>query len=287
MANIDSVKLPNGNEYNLQDVVSAKGSQPNLLINGWFTVNQRSFSSQTMVDTRFYTVDRWQARTAGAYSINSSGLSLTSGCVINQYFEDEQWSAIVGKMVTMSVLLSDGTIHSGSAVVSSSANTPLITDGSAVTDSGLNLNNKMIAIPASASCTIRAVKLEIGSTSTLHLDTAPDYSTELMKCQRYFRRIAPGAAQIRMFQGYARTATTFWFQYYMPIPMRVAPTISSAGQFAIDSSSGYYTATISNDVVGTNFATIVATISASLSVGTNGLLYNTGASDYIDLNAEL
>ena len=39
------------------------------------------------------------------------------------------------------------------------------------------------------SITLKAVKLELGSVSTLAMDTVPNYATELLKCQRYFVRL--------------------------------------------------------------------------------------------------
>ena len=44
------------------------------------------------------------------------------------------------------------------------------------------------AITAGCSITLKAVKLEIGSVSTLANDAPPNYAAELAKCQRYFQR---------------------------------------------------------------------------------------------------
>ena len=89
MANISSVKLPDNSEYNFEDVVSAKGTNPNLLINPWFTVNQRGFTSSTGV-TDVYTVDRWSIEksggTGGQTTQNSNGtIKLVGGSSDNEF----------------------------------------------------------------------------------------------------------------------------------------------------------------------------------------------------------
>ena len=78
--------------------------------------------------------------------------------------------------------------------------------------------------------TIRAVKLELGSVSTLHLDTAPNYATELAKCQRYYQRIKVNANAI-VGQGCVRNVNTSTkkaqYRIFIPIsqPMRKTPTL--------------------------------------------------------------
>ena len=76
MADITSVKLPDNSEYNLKDVVSGRGSNENILINGWFTVNQRGAASYSA--TEKYTVDRWKMIVINvSVGVTSNGVTLS------------------------------------------------------------------------------------------------------------------------------------------------------------------------------------------------------------------
>lgn len=61
--------------------------------------------------------------------------------------------------------------------------------------------------PTSSDITIDAVKLELGTVSTLQYDAPPIYSQELAKCQRYFQRIG-GTGNVLFANGYAYNTTT-------------------------------------------------------------------------------
>lgn len=175
-------------------------SNPNLLDNPWFTVNQRGFASTSSAVG--YTVDRWRV----AYNPASNTCELTSnGMVLNsvsqilifqQRFDEEQFKSVVGKMTTFSVLLSDGTMHKGSAIFpqkGDNSNTVVIDNDDLhvyyqYNSNSDNLPSVGIYPKVGKTVTIKAVKLELGSVSTLAQDTAPNYATELLKCQRYFVR---------------------------------------------------------------------------------------------------
>ena len=108
MSDIDSVRLPSGTDYTVKDSTAqtknlvtpitvdgvqqttvegalgainnkpAEGSNPNLLINPWFTVNQRGVTSgQT---NSAYTLDRWKAdydTAKGTWSLGTNGVTVT------------------------------------------------------------------------------------------------------------------------------------------------------------------------------------------------------------------
>ena len=166
------------------------GSNPNLLDNGWFTVNQRGATSYSGVG---YTVDRWSKTVDGIVTVNDGYISLTKGsytyCNIMQGIEN---GLPVG-IYTGSILFADGTIFKGTITLTES------TTNLQYFFRELNDTFRMYYIPASKyfviACLndskpdIKAVKLERGSVSTLALDSAPNYTTELLKCQRYFERI--------------------------------------------------------------------------------------------------
>jgi hypothetical protein len=91
------------------------------------------------------------------------------------------------------------------------------------------------AIPSSP-LTIRAVKLELGSVSTLAMDTAPNYATELAKCQRYFQRIGKNSSSQNgktLGVSSAFATSDMWMPIYLPVPLRAAPAININGKFAV------------------------------------------------------
>ena len=208
-------------------------SNPNLLDNPWFTVNQRGFSTS---NTNGFTVDRWQVlQAAGTISLVSGAINIdptVSGTVFlwGQTIEDAH-SKLAGKTVTLSVMLSDGTIKSKSFIyptdsprdrqinnvhLGSTHYFELYEYSSGHTRVGYY--NDGGAIP-SASITIKAIKLELGSVSTLAQDTAPNYATELLKCQRYFENDI-------IFFKYINGQTIIDNSVAFKVPKRTTPTIT-------------------------------------------------------------
>ena len=178
--NASSQKWENGDS-------PASSPNPNLLLNPWFTLNQRGQSSYNTETS--YGVDRWQNnfRDVGTVSPTSNGLQINfeSGYVfIRQYWED---NSLVGKTITFSMRVGN-TIYSDSGIFGTENLIFRFNDNKiAVALNYDSTNNRnQILIYAYESTIIRAVKLEIGSTSTLAMDVAPDITTEMLKCQRYY-----------------------------------------------------------------------------------------------------
>ena len=149
-------------------------SNPNLLINPDFKINQRAVSGTIVPnknadgkDIHTYFVDRWGID-SGSVTINSDG-TLTLNGTISQILENA-----VGTNVTASV-------SAGMASYDDSTKTFTIT-GNGVT--------------------ISWAKLETGSTPTPF--SPPDTATELMKCKRYYQRISGAYRQIA--NGYIQAA---------------------------------------------------------------------------------
>lgn len=208
-------------------------SNPNLLDNPWFTVNQRGFSSftSTAPDQFAYTVDRWNyyfQQSDGSISLSNGVITLdntngTGDMFLVQKADRSVLEALHNKVITASVLFSDGTIEKGS-IVYTGTNAQLIVKTDYVVymssyDSGGN-ELFVISVHPSRSISIRAVKLELGSVSTLVQDTAPNYATELLKCQRYFiNNIGNGAS------GYFNDANAI-LSVPVPVQMRAVPTVT-------------------------------------------------------------
>ena len=265
------------------------GTNPNLLINGWFTVNQRSFTSGSSAE---YTVDRWKkATSAGTLTLTSNGLQFPASteCEVQQIFESMPWD---GREITISLMYSDGTIASGTDTWTTGSSKTFINDGKmivALNTSG-NLSLKHNTTDANAR-TIRAIKLELGAVSTLHLDTAPDYTTELLKCQRYYRRYTAKTSNSFFAFGAAINNSSALAFISVSSPMRTMPTISYTGLQIYPKLSSGISATI-NSAYSSFRNDYMLTLSVSFSGGSVAsgdfiALALASIGDYLELYAEL
>ena len=189
-------------------------SNPNLLDNGWFTVNQRGTKSSG--DN--YGFDRYR----GTYTIKDGLPSFETKQYIIQKLEPNLKNELDNKTLTFSVMLSDGTIYSGCAVYNKNAWTSFFLEGDVIYLQTNDAGN--LAITAHDSITIKAVKLELGSVSTLHLDTAPNYATELMKCKRYYQRIIGSNMYFSFVAG--TNSSAVYFPFLLETEMRANPIIN-------------------------------------------------------------
>ena len=267
------------------NVVKATVSNPNLLDNPWFTVNQRGFSSGSGIG---FTVDRWKVNIGNFTVVNSNSvitLTKDNDTVISefvQYFERDRLAECVGKTMTLSVMLSNGNIYSASGVIpeltSSLQNILQVTVGDFEASIGVrNTGNDLVRIKsnvANATISIKAVKLELGSASTLALDTAPNFATELLKCQRYFYRLNNDVSGTGTpvwvligFGHYRPSGITALFIKF-PITMRVAPvtTITNSQYMIVGGSSdqpvsSYFINSTTADSIAINLNTSTAPVS--------------------------
>lgn len=221
-------------------------SNPNLLDNGYFAgpVNQRE---QTSYSERGYIIDRWilgfPADATASFTIHPgeysewSGLGGAQSPWLIHRFPD---LALTGKMVTVSVLLYDGTLLSGSAVynyvndwniIVHYFSIPGVMQAYAQSDETAGQWRVVLVNELTTSLKIVAVKLELGSVQTLaHKegdiwvlnDPPPDKALELLKCQRY-QWITPSGSIFWLYKchdGVNRLAVSF------PVTMRAVPSIT-------------------------------------------------------------
>lgn len=163
-------------------------SNPNLLINPDFKINQRGQTSYDFSTKSGYTVDRWFI-SRSKLTINSDNTITvdftTNGGVINQQLEtvlNEQHTASINiTKITGSIRFYIGT---SKFITITSPGIYTITHDTDITQVSLynpTGNN------TTASCTIKWVKLEKGPIATQFV--SPDIATELVKCQRYYQYI--------------------------------------------------------------------------------------------------
>ena len=166
-------------------------SNPNLLDNPWFTVNQRGQS--TYSSTWAYCLDRWYNAMATSVAVNNDGTITITGSddvnsLIRQILEPSLVSFLTGKTVTISALLSNGTLIKQTGVFTN-VSWAFVSYNDLTNGIGIDLSNTgtstqfRIRTISASTITAKAVKLELGSVSTLAQDTTPNYGLELLKCQ--------------------------------------------------------------------------------------------------------
>ena len=276
--------------------IIAGGSNPNLLLNPWFTVNQRG---RTSFSTTGMFVDSWRV-TGGSltYTINADG-SVTIGRGGTGNFAnriDLPPAALVGKTITLSVMLGDGEIgHWTTTVPAPTTSSQLILNRAF---GGRNINFYLMAANSaygyslgissnnpSTDITLRAVKLEIGSVSTLANDAPPDYASELAKCRYYFQRVTvAGSNREAVTMGYSYTGGGVFFGLISP--MKARPSITRTGTWQVQPIGG----------TGVNVTSQSAGYNApyySVSLGASGITANQVVRLYgeagatLDFSAEL
>lgn len=170
--------LKKGTLTQLADYLGNKFSNPNLLINPKFEINQRGSTTYTTG----YTVDRW--RVAGA-TLNAKTKTLSNpnsaGGTFLQSLENKPTGTFTVTLnvasVTGTVKFSwkDGSTYKTGAVISKGLNTYTFT-ASSLTWVGID-------VASGASIQLDYMKLEQGSVAT-HFVT-PNKAEELAKCQYY------------------------------------------------------------------------------------------------------
>ena len=229
-------------------------SNPNLLDNPFFTVNQRGASSYSGASIeKQYTFDRWLMSWVHAEVSVTKNADGTITFTNNSAYDNAQLLQFIdnpkdisNKVVTTSIdvtaitgtvgfdfTLSENpwTSYGYLSISSTGLKTKTFTVGdmSSIGTGGLKI---LLALPIGASITFRAIKLELGSVSTLTHDTAPNYQQELAKCQRYYVNLNPNSISYNMIFDVAVTASSdkhIYATIKTPVPMRTTPTLTLTG----------------------------------------------------------
>ena len=233
----------------LANYLGTKFSNPNLLINSDFKINQRGNSTYTTSsESSIYTVDRWMLA-RGKATVNSDGtvtVTATEGATNKEgYLQQRLENAISGAYtVSMEAVSISGTVR-----IAIDGEWKNVTSGKNFfqgVNSSNNFNSVSLQLAVGASITLKWVKLEQGTLATPFV--APNTAEELVKCAR-FLQVFPEI----YFVPYASTRMAFSNngQYYQstngvfPVVMRTNPTITY---------SDIYNA--SNDLISENVKSI-------------------------------
>jgi hypothetical protein len=206
-------------------------SNKNILHNWDFRnpVNQPGWSSYTGND--IYTIDRWKILGAGSVTLNSGYITLAASVPELQFLQwiEPAYSRFAGKTLTISAMLANGTILSGSATVPASKPSAwtniinIITSFGYVQFSYDKTADRLfftVIVLDDKTVDLAAVKLELGSVSTLANDPPADYGEELRKCRYYFQKVGTGLVAL------ARSTTEVYIWGPFGGKMRTSPTLT-------------------------------------------------------------
>ena len=278
-------------------------SNPNLLDNPWFTVNQRRASQIS----NGYSVDRWvtgrlsgSIDTDGIKSVVFDGTSGYNSGYLSQRIEKTFSSKLYGKTVTLSAIIDDN-LCTVTGVMPTAEDTSLgmyffnneiwlgITHSTNANIDWMNVN----FLSTSNAHSVKAVKLELGSQSTLAMDAAPNYQQELAKCQRYFFRMYGSNTSLMagMCVNGGNGANRFCFS--LPVPMRtLAPSVtySNLSDFKVSGSDGAggvvpTTLTRVGNMTGVMYG--VEMKATGFTTGQVVIFYSINTTGYIDFTADL
>ena len=184
---------PSGAIYATVRNNASNTSNPNLLINSNFKINQRG---QTSYNSAGYCVDRWRMYPNLLISVVDDGIQMSySGTSFSQILQpiDRPMNELSGKVVTASCSV-NGTIYTLTATLSQSmgiVNRAIPSFGdftirysSTMGAYYVGFYDTYAANPTHKVNTINWVKLEYGDTATEY--TPPDPATELLRCRRYY-----------------------------------------------------------------------------------------------------
>ena len=225
---------------NKQIVQKNQISNPNLLDNPWFIINQRGSATYSGIG---YTVDRW-ARGAGDVSGHTltlgdaTGTQVTLTEVKGDLYQplDSHTTYLLSRPYTISAYI-DGVLYQHTFTPIADGQTHQIMPDIGVDNLQWNIienwyaDAHLVGINNLASTTdhyITKIKLELGTFSTLYMDNTPNYAEELLKCQRYYYR-TPSDIQPSITQS-AHTvmalSTLYTNGFAFPVEMRTTPSIN-------------------------------------------------------------
>ena len=283
-------------------------------------MNQRGQSSYSGTSSlNQYVFDRWFLSWASSdvtVTKNSDGtITYTNNSSIDntqiiQIIDTPK--ALANKQVTLSIDVVSVTVASGNTIgcmatlnaspwtsyarvnISSGglySNTGILGDASTLSTNGLKV---LISLDAGESITFKAIKLELGSVSTLAMDTAPSYTSELLKCQRYFVRYNSTNDYSTIGIGYYTKPSTdplIICNVSLPCEMRIKPSATKSGYIVAyvpsDTSKNSFVSTVAVDTMCNNILKIRGVhTSDNLTNGlTMSMDIHNGA--YIDFSADL
>ena len=209
--------------------IALNSSNPNLLINGDFKINQRGSSTYTCTKNE-YTIDRWLGSNNLTVTKTASGVTLsnTSTSASTTFVQklEEPYSSFAGQSLTLSAKI-DGEIYSLTTTFASSSPTSQGTIASKEIKTGVSLTltyftndifSVGITLSSGKSLTLTYIKLELGTTPTTFAPRTT--AEELALCQRYYQNLRIHTTS------YCSDKNILYFGICLPNSLRTNPTLS-------------------------------------------------------------
>lgn len=179
-------------------VIGYIGQDPLIAVNGTNYIVSKSVQVPGYC-VAGYTIDRWKLDVGGAVTLEDGCICLKkSGTYWGEYFAD--FDQFIGMTLTGSVLLSDGTLRTGSFVYNGSVNQAQTFFSSELGFYIQKLSNSQTQCEINSlvdNVKIKAIKLELGDTQTLAhkengvwvLNEIPDFGEQLRRCTYYAEKV--------------------------------------------------------------------------------------------------
>lgn len=209
--------LKKGTLSQLTDYIAERFSNPNLLLNSNFKVDQRGRGTYTNNTTKpTYTLDRWMSiNTEVVYNVDGTATITSLATTDTSAWFKQILEHAINDTCTLSCNI---TAVTGSAYLYNHANGKKIVKGlNTVTLS--YLKEASIELKQGASITIEWIKLEKGSKATAYV--APNYANELQRCMMYYNVVNTSLNGYFTTQMYVGCETL--------LNMRTRPTVKGVG----------------------------------------------------------
>lgn len=268
--------LKKGTLSQLTDYIAERFSNPNLLLNSNFKVDQRGRGTYTNNTTKpTYTLDRWMSiNTEVVYNVDGTATITSLATTDTSAWFKQILEHAINDTCTLSCNI---TAVTGSAYLYNHANGKKIVKGlNTVTLS--YLKEASIELKQGASITIEWIKLEKGSKATAYV--APNYANELQRCMMYYNVVNTSLNGYFTTQMYVGCETL--------LNMRTKPTIKGVGSIWVYYYGGNtkYKFSDLQSIALTKYSEITLLV-APLGVSQQNMTVVFDEDSYIELDAEV
>ena len=291
------------------------GRNDNLLLNGWFKINQRGFTSGTPYSIGGYSIDRWSLTydgsddRLGTVTYNASNHSITfdnnvisgrhGGLYISQPFSSDLTSELTKTKFTVSAELLDGTIikHTFNPISANQTYEEVVATNtyfrirviySAPFWSCLIGTRSVEAGTDTQNVTIVSAKLEKGEISTLANDIYDDkaYEADLAACETYDKRFTALTTNSYIGTGVVESTTNVYMILSIP-KMRVVPTVTTSGDIYLYVAGENKAITYSSSAYRVDGTMLLIFTGSGLTAGQAGQVFFSTQGSYINLDSEI
>lgn len=268
--------LKKGTLSQLTDYIAERFSNPNLLLNSNFKVDQRGRGTYTNNTTKpTYTLDRWMSiNTEVVYNVDGTATITSLATTDTSAWFKQILEHAINDTCTLSCNI---TAVTGSAYLYNHANGKKIVKGlNTVTLS--YLKEASIELKQGASITIEWIKLEKGSKATAYV--APNYANELQRCMMYYNVVNTSL------NGYF--TTQMYVGCEILLNMRTKPTVKGVGSIWVYYYGGYtkYKFSDLQSIVLTKYSEITL-LAAPSGASQQNMTVVFDEDSYIELDAEV